>query len=63
MSKYYYCYSKPLHLFLGAFNIRYVSKAIHPTTYKLYWMYEKNENLDALIKEWNTLKEKYLLKE
>lgn len=60
MNNYFYCYSKNLHLFLGAFNYRYISKAIHPITRQLYWQYEKSEKLDALIEEWNDLKIQYL---
>lgn len=63
MSKYFYCYSNRLHKFLEAFGVEYITSAINPSSNKNYWMYEKSENLDMLIEEWNRIKEKFSLKD
>ena len=35
---------------------RYVLKAIHSKSQKLYWVFERNEKLDKLLTEWQSRK-------
>ena len=52
MSKFYYCYSynqKDYLISNGEFS---VVKGIHPDTGKRYWVFERNDNLDRLLNQW-----------
>lgn len=52
MSKYYYCYSYNQKKFLIDNGEYSIVKGIHPTTHKQYWVFERNDNLDRLLTEW-----------
>ena len=54
--RYYYCYSYPLKAFIMDNGERYVLKAIHSKSQKLYWVFERNEKLDKLLTEWQSRK-------
>lgn len=53
-SQYYYCYSHPQKDFLITNGLRYVIKGIHPDTNKRYWVFEKNDNLEKFLLEWQS---------
>ena len=53
-NKYYYCYSHPQKDFLITNGLRYVIKGVHPNTQKRYWVFEKSDNLDKLLLEWQS---------
>lgn len=55
-NEYFYCYSLRLFHFISAFNERcYVSK-INSISMKRYWVFNKSERLDEIIKLYNQVK-------
>lgn len=52
----YYCYSLPLRNFLYENGLRYKLAALNPNSKKLFWVYIKNEKLNALLNEWSANK-------
>ena len=52
----YYCYSYPLKKFLKDNGEYILVKGINPNNLKRYWVFEKNENLDKLLTEWQLRK-------
>lgn len=50
------CYSIPLRDFLASHGIRYELVGLHPETYKMFWVYIKNEKLNTLMLEWSKRK-------
>lgn len=52
MSRFYYCYSYNQKNFLVTNGEFVVVKGIHPETSKRYWVFERNENLDRLLTQW-----------
>ena len=55
-NKYFYCYSKPLKDFLLENGLRYVLKAKHDKTKKMYWVFESCKKIDKLLTEWRLRK-------
>lgn len=53
MSKVYYCYSHNLKNFLLKNGEQYIASGYHPKTQKKFWMFLRNENLDALLGSWS----------
>lgn len=54
MSKYFFCYDQMLHKFLHRkHNQNYICAAIHETTNKKFWLYERNETVNNLISQYN----------
>lgn len=49
----YCCYSLPLRNFLYENGLRYKLAALNPNSKKLFWVYIKNEKLNALLNEWS----------
>lgn len=56
MNKYYYCYSWPQKQYLRKNNEEPIVNGLHPKTQKKYWVFERNENLDRLLNEWQSRK-------
>lgn len=54
--KYYYCYSYPLKKFLIDSGQYSIVKGIHPNSKKQYWVFERNNELDKLLTEWQVRK-------
>lgn len=52
MSKFYYCYSYPLKMFLIGKNEPMLASSIHPKTHKKFWMFERTNSLDSALAEW-----------
>lgn len=52
MSKYYYCYSYNQKNYLIRNGEYVIVKGIHPDTNKRYWVFERNDNLDKLLTQW-----------
>ncbi len=55
-SKYFYCYSFKMKDFIKENGLQYITKAINPKTQTPYFMFEKSQMLDNLIKKWNQIK-------
>ena len=53
---FYYCYSYPLKNFLITNGLRFVIKGIHPETQKRYWIFQRDEQLDKLLGQWQSQK-------
>lgn len=54
--KYYYCYSKPQKDFFKENGLNEILFAIHPKTRKRYWVFNGDEKLNILLKEWRLRK-------
>lgn len=52
-SKYFFCYSKKLSTFLILRNHKYITKAIHRDTMKLFHLFEMNDELKKDLQEFN----------
>lgn len=52
-SKLFPCYSLPLRDFLTSRGVRYELVGLHPETYKMFWVYIKDEKLNTLTSEWS----------
>lgn len=50
--KLYCCYSLNLRQYLERHGLKYELAALNPNTHKLFWIYEKNNELDKLLTEW-----------
>jgi hypothetical protein len=56
MSKYFFCYSKQLHKYIQShYNISYICTALHETTNKKFWLYERNEQLNNALQDYNNI--------
>ena len=49
----YTCYSPKLKQFLKDKECRYILVGLNPNTLKTFWVYERNEQLNNLLKEWS----------
>lgn len=58
-NKLFYVYSKRLKYFLNAMGFRWVKSELNPKTSCRYWAFNKSQNLNDAIKDFETLKEKY----
>lgn len=56
MNKYFYCYSWNLKKFLNSNNEESIVSGLHPNTKKKYWVFERNNNIDKLLSEWQLRK-------
>ena len=56
MNGYFYCYSRPLKIFLIKNGLKYILYARHPATMKRYWVFESSEQLNMLLTEWRNRK-------
>ena len=56
MGNLFYCYSKRLKDFIAFHGIRYLSKGLHSKTKKPFYLYEVDERLDNVLKEWDEYK-------
>lgn len=54
MSKVYYCYSRHLKVFLEKNGEEVIATGKHPRTDKRFWMFLRNQSLDALLGQWST---------
>ena len=52
----YYCYSKPLKDFLKSKNILSIDEGLNKNTMKIYWIYERCEDLNDYLNEWTNNK-------
>lgn len=53
---FYCCYSVALRRFLFDNGLRYEFVALNPNSKKTFWVYERNEKLNRLLKEWSSRK-------
>lgn len=51
---YYFCYSPVQHKFIhNQHDIPYICSAIHETTKSKFWLYERNDELDKALKNYD----------
>lgn len=55
-NKYFYCYSIRLKDFLKSQGLTYITKGINTNSGKPYFMFEKSDFLDVIIRKWNEIK-------
>jgi len=54
--QYYFCYDPLLHQFLHSkHNVKYICAAIHERTNRKFWLYERDEKVNELIKKFHQL--------
>lgn len=54
MNRYFYCYSYKLKCFLKSNGLRFISSGVNMNTYKKYWVFEGNDELNKLLDVWKT---------
>lgn len=52
----YCCYSLKLRDFLKDNGVRYELCALNPNNQKMFWIYIRNDSLDALLTKWSERK-------
>jgi len=57
---YYYCYSFRQYHFLLAFNQKCLKSDVHPKTHKRFWVFQKSETLDRIIKTYMEMKHRFV---
>lgn len=50
--KFYYCYDVNIKKFLMNKGYKYLLIAMHPETYKKFWLFERNDELTKCIDEY-----------
>ena len=56
MSQYFYCYSSKMSYFIRAFGIKYISIGFNAKSGTKYYVFDKIEKLDKIIKLYNEVK-------
>lgn len=56
MSNYFYCYSKRMCYFIRSFDVKYAEIGINKKSGNTYYLFEKSERLDKIIKLYNEVK-------
>ncbi|PEL13774.1 hypothetical protein CN601_03415 [Bacillus sp. AFS017336] len=54
--KFFYCYDLSLVKHLRSKNIYYITKAIHPASMKMFFMYISDDTFQTSFKEFKALK-------
>lgn len=52
----FYCYSVKMKDFIKSQGIDYITKAIHPRTNRVFFIFPKSKSLDVAIEKWNLIK-------
>ncbi len=52
----FYCYSKPLKNFLKEKNIFSVDEGLNKNSNKIFWIFDRCEELDVALTEWKSNK-------
>lgn len=52
----FYCYSNKMRHFIQAFGIPFATIGTNPNTKVRYWVFDKSERLDKVIKLYNFVK-------
>ena len=60
--KYFYCYDMNLFNYLKSKGFRFVTKARHHKTGDLFSLYERDEQLNQALSEWESHKQKIIVK-
>lgn len=55
-NNYFYCYSFRLHCFILAFGEKCLISKLNSNSHNRYWVFEKSERLDRIIKMYNEVK-------
>lgn len=56
MNQYFYCYSSRMSYFIRAFGIKYINIGFNAKSGTKYYVFEKSERLDKIIKLYNKVK-------
>jgi len=56
MSCLFYCYSNKMKNFIKSMGIDYIKKDVHPATNRVYFVFQKSNELDENIQLWNKVK-------
>ena len=54
----FYCYSCKMKDFIKSQGLSYLTKAKHPKTDRVFFIFKKSGELDEVIKLWNEVKSK-----
>lgn len=54
-TKLYCCYSLNQRKFLQEHGLRYELAALNPNSKNMFWIFIRNEKLDALLNKWSNL--------
>lgn len=49
---FFYCYSPGLHNHIKSKGLNYVGTGLHESTLRKFWQYERGNDLDEAINEW-----------
>ncbi len=52
-SRYFFCYDRELRDFLTKQGFRDITKALHPKTMRVFWLFERTPSLTAALDEYN----------
>ncbi|MEM4994934.1 hypothetical protein WKH56_20430 [Priestia sp. SB1] len=55
--EFFYCYDEDMNLYLKRKGFRYVTKAKHPITDRIFYQYILINDLQVAIDKWNLAKE------
>ena len=55
MDNFFYCYSCKMKDFLKSQGLRFITKAIHPKTNRVFFIFEKCDELDKAITKWQEI--------
>ena len=58
-SQFFYCYDIDLMNYLQENGERYITKAIHPVTMKLFFLYQKNSSFQKLLNNFKVKNDTY----
>lgn len=51
----FYCYSVKMKDFIKSQGINYITKAIHPKTSRVFFIFNKGLELDVVISKWQEI--------
>lgn len=56
MNDKFYCYSNRMYYFIMAFGLKYLDRGINKNTNTKYYVFQKSDKLDQIIKLYNSVK-------
>lgn len=56
MKRYYFCYDATCKNFLMSQGLKYITKALHPETFKTFWLWEQTPEFNESMKTWERIK-------
>lgn len=58
MSKYFFCYSERMSNFIMSKGVSYITQAKHKETDKVFTLFERSDQLELVINEYEKLRNK-----